>query len=79
MGANTPLSLLETSVGPAALVLSLWAAAWYAEGDIAPSYLILSVLAFALTFPGKSRLQSSISVVLLDIALNWLCPPRPPR
>ncbi len=73
LGKDDLLSLFETSVGPVALVLSLWAAAWHVDGDITPPYLILSVLVFALTFPGQSRLHASLSAVTVDILVNWAC------
>jgi putative colanic acid biosysnthesis UDP-glucose lipid carrier transferase len=65
LGKDNLLSLFETSVGPVALALSLWMCAWWVEGDITPPYLILSVLVFALTFPGKSRLHASLLAVML--------------
>jgi putative colanic acid biosynthesis UDP-glucose lipid carrier transferase len=71
LGKDNLLSLFETSVGPASLALSLWICAWVAEGGITPPYLILSVLVFALTFPGKSRLHASLLAVVLDIAVSW--------
>jgi putative colanic acid biosynthesis UDP-glucose lipid carrier transferase len=65
------LSLIESLIGPGAYVLSLWALEFYFEGAIEPRYLILSVMVFAVTYPGKSRLHSSIPALLLDISLNW--------
>ncbi|XVJ69090.1 MAG: undecaprenyl-phosphate glucose phosphotransferase [Rhizobacter sp.] len=72
LGKDNLLSLFETSVGPVALALSLWVCAWVVEGGITPPYLILSVLVFALTFPGKSRLHASLSAVILDIVVSWV-------
>lgn len=66
------LSIVESLIGPCSLVFSFWALAFYFDGDLPPHYLILSVLVFALTFPGQPHLQSSIGRVLLDIGLNWL-------
>jgi putative colanic acid biosynthesis UDP-glucose lipid carrier transferase len=71
LGKDNLLSLFETSLGPVALVLSLWIAAWWADGDISPAILILSTLVFALTFPGRSRLHSPLSSVVVDILLSW--------
>ncbi len=72
LGKDNLLSLFETSIGPVTLAMSLWFAAWQMEGSIAPPYLILSVLVFALTFPGKSRLHASVSAVMLDIVVSWV-------
>ncbi len=70
---DNPLGTIESLLGPSALVFSLWAIALYEfDGHLPPPVLILSVLVFALTFPGQSHLQSSPGRVLLDITLNWL-------
>jgi len=66
------LSIVESSVGPCTFVFSLWALAFYYTGELPPPYLILSVLVFALTFPGQAHLESSIGRVLLDISINWI-------
>ena len=66
------LSIVESSVGPVTYVFSLWALAVYYAGELPPPYLILSVLVFALTFPGQAHLESSIGRVLLDIGINWI-------
>jgi len=72
LGKDNLLSLFELTVGPTALVFSLWALAYYFEGRIHASYIILSILVFALTFPGNARLQSSIYSSFVSIALTWL-------
>ena len=67
------LGTIESLIGPSALVFSLWAIALYEfDGRLPPPVLILSVLVFALTFPGQSHVQSTIGRVVLDIVLNWL-------
>lgn len=64
--------MVESLLGPIALVFSLWAIAlYYFDGELPPPVLILLVLVFALTFPGQSHLQSPLGWVLLDIAINW--------
>ena len=72
LGKDNLLSLFESAVCPAALVSSLWVLAYYFEGSVLPAYLLLAVLTFALTFPGESRLQTSVGTVLLDIIINWV-------
>ena len=73
IGRDNILGTIESLLGPIALVFSLWATAlYYFDGELPPPVLILSVLVFALTFPGQSHLQSSFGRVLLDIAVNWL-------
>jgi len=72
IGKDNFLGVIESSLGPCAFVFSLWAVAYYHEGELPPPVLILSVLVFALTFPGQAHLQSSLGRVMLDITLNWL-------
>ena len=71
LGKDNLLSVFDALVGPAALVLSLWALAQYYEGEILPPYLILSIIVFALSFPGQARLQSTPLSMVFDITLNW--------
>ena len=71
LGKDNLLSVFELTVGPTALILSLWGLAYYFEGRIHASYIILSILVFALTFPGNARLQSSIYSSLVSIVLTW--------
>lgn len=70
LGKDNLLGILESLLTPGALVASLWAVAIYYEGELLPPYLILSVLVFALTYPGQARLQSSALSVAMDIAMN---------
>ncbi len=73
IGRDNALGTIESLIGPSAFVFSLWGIAlYYFGGELPPPVLILSVLVFALTFPGQSHLQSSHGRVLLDIVLNWL-------
>ena len=72
IGKDHFLSIVESSIGPCTFVFSLWAIAFYVDGQLPPPYLILSVLVFALTFPGQAHLQSSVGRVIVDIAVNWL-------
>lgn len=71
LGKDNLLSVFELTVGPSALVLSLWFLAYYFEGQIHASYVILSTLVFAFTFPGHARLQSSIFSGFVSIILAW--------
>lgn len=73
IGRDNILGTIETLLGPAAIVFSLWATAlFYFDGALPPPVLILSLLVFALTFPSQARLQSSLGRVVLDIAITWL-------
>jgi putative colanic acid biosynthesis UDP-glucose lipid carrier transferase len=71
LGKDNLLSIFELTIGPSALVFSLWGLAYYFEGEVYVSYIILSLLIFALTFPGHARLQSSIFSVFFGVASAW--------
>lgn len=62
---------LETVLEPCVTVLSLWFLVWLFEGDVGPKWLIASIVAFALAFPGRSLLRSPPDRVFLNIMLSW--------
>lgn len=70
--SNGLLNVIETGLGPAVFVFSLWGVAFYFDRALSPPYLILSVMVFALTFPGNFHLVSPIARVAIDITINWL-------
>ena len=72
IAADDFLSAIEAMLDPGVLVASLWCLALWYEGELAPPYLILSVIVFSITFPGTSRLQFPIRRVFTDVAFNWL-------
>jgi len=72
LGKDNLLSMLESMVGPIALVFSLWAAAWYADSSISPPHFLLALLVFALTFSDKSRLQVPALALIGNIVVNWV-------
>lgn len=67
-----PLRFIEALIDPACLVLSLWALALYYEGRLAPGYLILSVIVFAMTYPGTTQLQSPWGKLIAQTLINWI-------
>jgi putative colanic acid biosynthesis UDP-glucose lipid carrier transferase len=70
-GRSNLLELFEAFVEPLALAVSLWLVGYYFEGELLPQYMILSVVVFALTFPGSVRLEESIWRAIRDIVLGW--------
>ncbi len=72
LGKDHPLSLIESLIDPGMLVLSLWGVALFYEGTLPPAYLILSVIVFAMTFPGSTQLQSSLRRLVAQTLLNWI-------
>ena len=72
LGADNLLSLFETFIGPVSFILTLLGLTLYYEGTIPSAYVILSILVFALSFPGQSKLQSSIFSELMNITISWV-------
>jgi putative colanic acid biosysnthesis UDP-glucose lipid carrier transferase len=72
LGKDNLLSVFEAGLEPACLVLSLWAVGLYFDGALTGAYLILSVLVFAVTFPGTPRLNSAWLHLTSDVFISWL-------
>ena len=66
------LNLVEIFLDPLVLALSLWAVALAVEGSLGRHNIILSVIVFALTFPGSSRLTTTPWRVVRNITMGWL-------
>ena len=71
LGSNYLLGLIEGTLDPLVLVLSLWALAFHFEGSVRPAYLVLSIIIFSLTFPGAMRLRLSIWKMIFNIYFHW--------
>jgi putative colanic acid biosynthesis UDP-glucose lipid carrier transferase len=65
------LPAIEAILDPTVLAASILMIGIDFEGRLLSSYLILSVLVFAITFPGTSRLQYSIGRVISGVIFNW--------
>jgi putative colanic acid biosynthesis UDP-glucose lipid carrier transferase len=72
IGRDNLLDLAEALLEPLALVISLWMVTIYFEGELLPQYLILSVVLFALTFPGSARLDQPLWQAARNIVLGWV-------
>jgi putative colanic acid biosynthesis UDP-glucose lipid carrier transferase len=66
------LHILEVLLDPIVLALSLWVVSLVVEGEIGRHNIILSVIVFALTFPGYSRLTTAPWRVARNIVMSWL-------
>ena len=66
------LVFIEAMLEPVVLVGSLWLVVWAFGLPLTPSWLIVSVLAFALAFPGRSLLRLPASRVIGKLLLTWL-------
>jgi putative colanic acid biosynthesis UDP-glucose lipid carrier transferase len=65
------LVALEAILEPLITVLSLWLLVWLLEGSLSPAWMIASVVAFALAFPGRPRLRAPPDRVLSGILMSW--------
>ncbi len=72
LGWNNLLRLMAALIEPVALVLSVWAVAFYTQGTLTPNYLILSLLVFSLTLPGTVRLQMNNWQLTRSILVGWV-------
>lgn len=61
----------ELFLEPSVIMFSLWAVAFWHEGSLTPSYLILSVILFYITFPCSSKIHMSTWRVFRNIMLSW--------
>ena len=64
--------LVTTILDPLALVSSLLVIAWYRGEAIEAPYLILSLIVFSLSFPGRSYMTSKFGAMLRDVVFGWL-------
>jgi len=66
------LNLVEMTLEPLSLVVSLWAVAVYHREGIGPHHVILALIVFSLTFPGTARLMRPPWRAVRDILLGWI-------
>jgi putative colanic acid biosynthesis UDP-glucose lipid carrier transferase len=66
------LQAVRTLVDPLAASLSLWVLLGWFEGGITPTGLWVSVLAFALAFPGRARASLPLHALALRVLAGWL-------
>jgi putative colanic acid biosysnthesis UDP-glucose lipid carrier transferase len=65
------LLALEVFLEPGVTVLSLWILVWLLDGPLGAAWLVASIVAFALAFPGRSLLRSPPERVFVNILLGW--------
>ena len=71
LGKDNLLSVFEIGLEPLVLVVSLWGVAFYFNGELSSPYLILTVLLFAITFPGTPRLGMALWQIVGAVAVSW--------
>src|SRR5262245_20982194 len=72
IGRDRLLNLIEISLDPLVLVVSLWAVAWVVGGHLLARHVILALVVFSLTFPGSLRLTQTLPGVVRHIVVGWL-------
>jgi putative colanic acid biosysnthesis UDP-glucose lipid carrier transferase len=71
IGKDNFLSAIEAGLEPFVFVFTIWMTAFYFEGGLLGSYLILSIIVFSISFPGTSRLNLSWQSMVVNVLLNW--------
>ena len=71
VGGDQLLRVLEFTLEPLVLSLSLWVVALSVNGEVSPAEVILALLVFALTFPGATRLTQSAWSVVRQSVFGW--------
>ena len=72
VGRDNLVNIAESLIDPLVFVLALWGVAIYAEGELTPPYLVLSVIMFSLTFPAPSRLALPLWRMIRNILASWI-------
>ncbi|NOU25209.1 MAG: undecaprenyl-phosphate glucose phosphotransferase [Methylotenera sp.] len=66
------LYIIESFLGPCVVVFTLWGIAFWDEGNITPSYFILSIILFSLTFPSGSKISHEPWRMIRNTMFNWV-------
>lgn len=72
IGRENLHQLIEALLCPCVLVATILGVCYYFDEEITTATLIASLLAFSVTFPGRPRLQESLSRSVTFITLRWL-------
>jgi putative colanic acid biosynthesis UDP-glucose lipid carrier transferase len=72
VGRDNLINVIEVILNPLVLTLSVWVIGFMEEGELTLPYLILSLMAFSLTFPARPRLEESFTRSVLSIISGWL-------
>jgi len=72
VGRDQLLELVEMTLEPLALVLSLWTVALLIEGHLRAAHLILALVVFSLTFPSASPLGQPVLRVIKNQVTSWV-------
>jgi putative colanic acid biosynthesis UDP-glucose lipid carrier transferase len=72
VGRDNLINVIEVILDPLVLTLSVWIIGFMEEGEVTLPYMILSLMAFSLTFPACPRLEESFARSVLSIISDWL-------
>ena len=71
IGRDNLLNVIEVILDPIVLTFSVWLISFIEEGELTLPYLLVSLMAFSLTFPAQPRLEESLMRSLLNIVSGW--------
>jgi putative colanic acid biosynthesis UDP-glucose lipid carrier transferase len=71
IGRGNLIQVAEAMAEPLVLALSIWGVSYYFQDEITTPALIVSILLFSVTFPGRQRLQETFWRSLGDIVISW--------
>ena len=71
-GESHLLRATESMLEPSMAVLALWLLVGWLDGGMTPAWLLVSVLAFALSFPGRPRQHARPRAAGAGIVADWL-------
>ncbi len=66
------LNLIGAFLDPLTVIFSLYIAVMIFESGVSPQYLILSLLMFAISFPGDAQLHQPMRRKIIHISFDWL-------
>ena len=72
IGRDNLINVIEVILNPMVLTFSVWMISFIEEGELTLPYLLVSLMAFSLTFPARPRLEASFFRSLLSIVSGGL-------
>jgi len=73
ISSDSLLSPIEAVLEPFVLIGTLWLVSFYFRGEIDSACMVLSMVVFALTFPGVSRLNVPVWTLAAQVVISWIC------
>ncbi|HEX5392814.1 MAG TPA: undecaprenyl-phosphate glucose phosphotransferase [Rhodocyclaceae bacterium] len=70
-GTLTPANLAQMCATPAVALINLWLCLLVEGKPFTGPYLILSLIVFSLTYPGRSTNARGMGAVIRDVLFNW--------